>query len=79
MNVLDLWLNSPEIKAGRMISNANMGKLKAAMDALHEIMMAAEPPDPEQMMAKALTVREMFNELEREEINLDRLGGKHAS
>ncbi len=68
-----------EAKAGRMISAANMGKLKAALEALQEIMAAAEPPSPEAMMEKAFTVKSLMLQLEQAELDFMRQGGKdHA-
>lgn len=67
-----------EEKIGRMISAQNMAKLKAAMTTLQEILLAAEPPSPEAMMEKALTVRSLFLEFEQAELDMERLGVRHA-
>lgn len=67
-----------ETKIGRMISAANMAKLKAAIETLQQILVAAEPPTPEAMMEKALTVRGLFLEFEQNAIELERLGVKHG-
>ncbi len=67
-----------EGKIGRMINAANMRRLKQAVDVLQEILVAAQPPDPEAMMEKALTVRQIFLELEQAELDIERQRVNHG-
>lgn len=73
------FFTGSEAKVGKMISSANMTKLKAALDVLQQIISAAEPPDPEQLMEKAFTVKSLMLELEQAELDFLRQGGHHAA
>ncbi len=53
----DLLDVTPESKEGRVLSKNNLARLKAALDTLSEILLAAEPPKDEES-AKALTARQ---------------------
>ena len=49
-----------EAKAGRVLSAANIGRLKEALTVLSEILLAAEPPDDD-AKARALALTEQIN------------------
>ena len=46
-------LQPDALKEGRVLSKGNMEKLRAALATLSEILLAAEPPDPEKALALA--------------------------
>lgn len=54
-------LMAAEVKAGRVLSAANLSRLKEALTTLSEILLAAEPPDDDAKMRRAVALTEQIN------------------
>lgn len=49
-----------EVKAGRVLSSANLSKLKEALATLSEILLAAEPPDDDAKVRRVVALTEQL-------------------
>lgn len=50
-----------EVKAGRVLSSANLSRLKEALATLSEILLAAEPPDDDAKVRRVVALTEQIN------------------